>query len=754
MPKKAKWEDFVQTKEYKLWSRLKDMAEYLQISGDNYITTEDIGGVFWEPFFVILFKFGNMMKLTGKLKEIKMDWMRPLGYLGSQSDVHVKYDGRDFLLDKGAIGNASNLRFAFQHVLDSIVSFDKLDESNFQAQFKEFTKQARDYFKYLNVFVKDGFRPMHENLKDILGPLRGLRKSGYRLFNLEQLEAKNEDLTMFQNKKDLGRFTNNIKRFFQSEEYKLKRDCNIDDFDQFLGSATVQEYYSYKFNNKTRDDNSNHLTTSNSIKDENKKEKKQYTLEELQLIKEEEQRQSLMNININDLIQRQANRFHKDALQLKFEEGFDAMYKYLNDKEPHRFPFTIESHKMFVNITKIPNGLSDPVINYYLNQLVRLIEELKLKLFEMKLNGLSRVLIPITKNEDLTNHLKSIYDVHNIIDRVIGDYLLDDQYIFIHQCVQFILNSSLKEELEVLKRKEFMEDSLPKYVFFQSMRHSVKIMRNMITHSRNEGKYFDKTDYYQMTKHVIDGENNIAYYAYELTDSIKKFLSEASNETNKILQKEINAFGRFWLLEGFFPPKDRDLWLEAIEILNNINELVQEDMRDMLLLTHEKDKEKTKEEVRLDIKVSENGHKNSISQQPHQRRQSKLMKCNKPLVRMPSQQKRKRKMSSISEDENGMKIPTKLDNLRPPYVWNFPVLEIESKKRQSLLKEGKEQPKTEIRKVDPRKCYRDQRVEKFMSIFNTIVVNALEFCKQDKGNKWNYFLDMVLKVHHITYEKK
>ena len=52
-------------------------------------------------------------------------------------------------------------------------------------------------------------------------------------------------------------------------------------------------------------------------------------------------------------------------------------------------------------------------------------------------------------------------------------------------------------------------------------------------------------------------------------------------------------------MEGYFPPEDRDKWLNAIEVLSNINRLVQEDIRDMILtgndekyrLTSEKDKQ-------------------------------------------------------------------------------------------------------------------------------------------------------------------
>ena len=48
-----------------------------------------------------------------------------------------------------------------------------------------------------------------------------LRKSGYRLFSLEMMEAKNEDLTLFEDKNDMKKFVENIHKFMESEEYSL-----------------------------------------------------------------------------------------------------------------------------------------------------------------------------------------------------------------------------------------------------------------------------------------------------------------------------------------------------------------------------------------------------------------------------------------------------------------------------------------------------------------------------------------------------
>ena len=47
------------------------------------------------------------------------------------------------------------------------------------------------------------------------------------------------------------------------------------------------------------------------------------------------------------------------------------MYKFLNKKLTKDYPFPIDTHKMFVNLYKIPNGREIPQIEYYLGQLYK-----------------------------------------------------------------------------------------------------------------------------------------------------------------------------------------------------------------------------------------------------------------------------------------------------------------------------------------------------------------------------------------------
>ena len=63
----------------------------------------------------------------------------------------------------------------------------------------------------------------------------------------------------------------------------------------------------------------------------------------------------------------------------------------------------------------------------------------------MKLNGLSRIFIPISLNTALIAIIKKVYDMHNIIDRIMGDKLLHQQYMFMYDKIQFVNNSREKK---------------------------------------------------------------------------------------------------------------------------------------------------------------------------------------------------------------------------------------------------------------------------------------------------------------------
>ena len=704
MPKKkVSLEQWKKGKEFKMWERLYEMCKRLGMSGGNFISLEDLGGLYWEPFFELLFKFGNILKKVGKLKEIKMDWMRPINYLGAQSDVDVVFDNEKYKVPKSATGSASIVRFDFQHVLDRIYRIEILDDSNFQKEYKSLHSDMVKYFKdlYSFVFLKDennitGFRYLHENIKLILKPLRMLRKSGYRLFSVERNELNYEDLIVFQDKKQAKLFVEGVGTFMKNEAYKQQKDCNVDELENFMGNALKREYYEYKFNDKIHVEEVEKDDKGVEKKEKRKEKEKKKTIspEELARIMQEEERKQLTLINIKELKEGLPNTFIKEALQKDFEDGFDAMFKFLNKKVAKDFPDEVVSHKIFVNLFQIPDGRKIPQIDFYLGQLNTFIENMKVKCYEMKLNGLSRILIPIQANEEFVKLLKQIYDIHKIIDRILGDKLLYEQYLFIFDCIKFVIESNYKEELEIYRTKELIEIGMPRYIFFQSMVHSANVLQNFQKYARKDGGHFDINNFFQPKKHEIDGPyTEIALNAYEMTDLVKKGLTAEYIENEKLFWAEVNKFGRFWLMEYYFPPDDREKWLEAIEILSNVNKLVQEDIRDMILLRNDKVNETTDKKSTTNLKTnindtSQNTNENSADEKKTSKEKSKekggkIGKKHSSNIQKKgaghkgiTSRKSIRKISIDSNDEKNV-LPKNIDNLRPPNVWNYPVERIE-----------------------------------------------------------------------------
>ena len=105
------WEKFQESSEYLLWKDLYRVANEYDINEDNFFKKTDLSGEYWEPFFDRLFKLGCMLGYNRNLKEIKMDWMRPILYFGAQSNGIIEFDGRRDEVDKGAISNAILVKF-------------------------------------------------------------------------------------------------------------------------------------------------------------------------------------------------------------------------------------------------------------------------------------------------------------------------------------------------------------------------------------------------------------------------------------------------------------------------------------------------------------------------------------------------------------------------------------------------------------------------------------------------------------------
>ena len=785
MPKKKiTYESIKASDEYKLWGNLFQISEEYKITESEFYNLDDLGGLYWEPYLDRLFRLGQMMKATKKLREIKMDWLRPILYFGSRSDGIVEFDGRHDVVDKGAIADATQLRFSFQHIINVVRDYENFNEENFKEVYKNLKKEVKSFFIKLNKYVRDSFRLMNAHVKLILKPLLDLRRSGYRLFSLEREELNYHDLTLFKDTNDLKELMKSTQEHFKWEAFnpgKPKED-NEELLKEFMEKETKQSIYLYTFNNSIRIKKENNpLATSsnfNEIKTNQPKKiflrggysKKKGTISEEEKKKMEEKKRRLLTFpNIEILTQKEPTKLKHDAYQLQFEAGLASIYTYLIEKLPKRFPYEIDTHKIFVNINYIPNGKINEATNYYISQLTNQIELVKQKCYEMKLNGLSRVKMPITKNEDVVDILEKIFNLHSTMEIVMGNYLLYDQYMFIYNAIKFLVNSSVNEQIEKLKNKEYMEDAIPKYVFYKSMCHSVEVLEKMRNYYKEEiGRPFKFEDSYQITNHKLEaGDNELFLFAYEIYGLNKKFFSEEIQKNKKIHDDEVKKFGRFWLMEGFFNKNDKDLWLEAIDLLSTINVLVRDDIRDKFIFPkNDIDQNYDKNNVNnsensIDLNtstISKKSKMGNVKKKPSTNKLTIIKKSTKNIdkIRNSTNRYTKRKSSrkkTLSESET-KKLPSDLNVFRPPKIWNFPYYRLVGIKYEKFAIDGGN-IKTEIRNVEPSDCYKDNRVQKFNELFLKIFENMKEYWRNDKGDIWDHFFTRVLKVfgiHYISYK--
>ena len=200
-----------------------------------------------------------------------------------------------------------------------------------------------------------------------------------------------------------------------------------------------------------------------------------------------------------------------------------------------------------------------------------------------------------------------------------------------------------------------------------------------------------------------------------------------------------------------FPAEDKEKWLEAIEILSNINKLVQEDISHMIVLrndekfksgidlsnnqnnnTNESNLNSTETnneagDSRKDLKLGTFKKKKSLKSNS-KGKMSKRKSSNK-IINVSKRKEVKRKTSSSidSGDEITNILPKNIENLRPPNVWNYPIEKVEKAKELKKKRKMKKNQKKKKMKLD-------------MSIhFYAIMMEELK-------NLWK-FLMIFIKMH-------
>ena len=783
MPKLT-YESLLASKEYLLWQDLARVAKEYEITETNLFTREDLSGIYWEPFFERLYKLGQMMRFTKKLKEIRIDWMRPILYFGARSDGIIEFDGRKDIVDKGAVGDCSVVKYCFKSTINAILSVRDIDEKNFKEKHKEFKKEIKYFFNALNKYVRDGgFYKMHQHVKLILKPLLDLRRAGYRLFSVEKAEENYYDLTFFNDKDSLLRFMESTTDYFYWDKFIRSKDKDEEKLNNFMQRETDQEELKYNFRNEIRkverpSSVNPYSTNINFYKLEQQKEKELGTnnnetggeniymkpqnyrnnkkisqREKEEMIRKEREKRELILPNIGDLIQPEPSKLKKEAYQVQFEKGIEEMIIYLNDKQGKDFPYMIDPHKIFVNIKCIPNGTKKEASNYYLSQLIDEIDTLKRKCYEMKLNGITRILMPITKNVEIIESLKIIFDLHNIINNTMGNYLLYDQYMFIYDSLEFLTKTNYNEQFEILKNRNFMEECVPRYVIYNFIVRSAEVLNKMrLYYKEKVGRPFKFEDSYQITQHDLMNEDNELIFAYEIYGPFINFFNDEIKAKKKKYDEEVKQFGRFWISEGFFNKEDKNLWLEAIDLLSEINVLVREDIRDYFIVGKSQETLADQDNLSSSKNSSLNSSYSGISKNRNKTAKKGKKKLNpivkkKSLNNTDSKNKRRRhhssrKYSGLTTSEHN-KLPKDINNLRPPTVWNFPVHRIEK-----IIIDGS---KKEIRNVDPTLCYKDGRVDKFLKLFEQIYQKTLNYFMTSSADLWDYFYSKCLKALKISY---
>jgi len=783
MPKLT-YESLLASKEYLLWQDLARVAKEYEITETNLFTREDLSGIYWEPFFERLYKLGQMMRFTKKLKEIRIDWMRPILYFGARSDGIIEFDGRKDIVDKGAVGDCSVVKYCFKSTINAILSVSEIDQKNFKEKHKAFKKEIKYFFNALNKYVRDGgFYKMHQHVKLILKPLLDLRRAGYRLFSVEKAEENYYDLTFFNDKDSLLRFMESTTDYFYWDKFIRSKDKDEEKLNNFMQRETDQEELKYNFRNEIRkverpSSVNPYSTNINFYKLEQQKEKELGTnnnetggeniymkpqnyrnnkkisqREKEEMIRKEREKRELILPNIGDLIQPEPSKLKKEAYQVQFEKGIEEMIIYLNDKQGKDFPYMIDPHKIFVNIKCIPNGTKKEASNYYLSQLIDEIDTLKRKCYEMKLNGITRILMPITKNVEIIESLKIIFDLHNIINNTMGNYLLYDQYMFIYDSLEFLTKTNYNEQFEILKNRNFMEECVPRYVIYNFIVRSAEVLNKMrLYYKEKVGRPFKFEDSYQITQHDLMNEDNELIFAYEIYGPFINFFNDEIKAKKKKYDEEVKQFGRFWISEGFFNKEDKNLWLEAIDLLSEINVLVREDIRDYFIVGKSQETLADQDNLSSSKNSSLNSSYSGISKNRNKTAKKGKKKLNpivkkKSLNNTDSKNKRRRhhssrKYSGLTTSEHN-KLPKDINNLRPPTVWNFPVHRIEK-----IIIDGS---KKEIRNVDPTLCYKDGRVDKFLKLFEKIYQKTLNYFMTSSADLWDYFYSKCLKVLKISY---
>jgi hypothetical protein len=210
----TKWEDFKETKECKMWEKVKEAAEHVGINESSHASNKDVPE-YWEPFLERLFKLGVFYKYTGKLKELKMEWIRPMYICQNLENQRIKIEGKEYTeADKELVYLCGDISLYLKPFLITLYDYDRLhtlDPGAFKKKKKEFQDNLKKLFQTIIKFQKNGYKHVRSIVELILKPMLDLVEANYDLFCLEGKLYGIKDLTIFNDKKDTAQFMEGLK---------------------------------------------------------------------------------------------------------------------------------------------------------------------------------------------------------------------------------------------------------------------------------------------------------------------------------------------------------------------------------------------------------------------------------------------------------------------------------------------------------------------------------------------------------------
>ena len=302
---------------------------------------------------------------------------------------------------------------------------------------------------------------------------------------------------------------------------------------------------------------------------------------------------------------------------------------------------------------------------------------------------------------------------------------------------------------------------------------------------KNHVKYDNIDNYFQIKKLSLDSIsefNSFNYYNFDnyIAEETKTYNTELNNQINldKIaLKEELKKIGRFFILENFIEPDQKDNWIELVTQLIEINSTVREDIKEYLLRsssvrvqTKEPDNNNasrgesrhgSKRTSRATSRKS-SGRSSKINNEIHFKIQNKGTKKGgignnlsvstkiKPQKKNELKKKKENSMDNLFDDSSSNLInlkDIKINRFKPPFIWHFPIEKIKE-----LQKKNNTHYEISTHNIDFHSIYKDGRIERFLELFNAVFNSCMKYCQEKLRNNWEYMLYKQYEILDIKYQ--